>query len=119
MDELWTKHGRSMDEKKEHAMRVLIWGLGYVGSVSAACLASTGHLVIAVDTDLSKVEAICAGKAPVREPGLEASICQNVFEHRLTATQHGMELVKEMDLSIICVGTPSALDGSADTRAVE
>lgn len=99
-------------------MNILIWGLGYVGSVSAACLANLGHRVIGVDSDVAKVEALNAGRAPILEPGLDAMVRSAVAAGNLQATGDGAVWVGKTDISLICVGTPSAPDGSADLTAM-
>lgn len=93
-------------------MRVLTWGLGYVGTVSAACLAQLGHEVIGVEPNLSKVKMLNAGQSPVKEPGLDSLVSKTVAEGRLRATSDGISLVPWADVSLICVGTPSEADGS-------
>jgi GDP-mannose 6-dehydrogenase len=93
-------------------MKILVWGLGYVGTVSAACLAQIGHEVIGVEANLTKVQAIATGKSVVKEPGLDALIGQGAAAGRLRAVQNGVQFVPWADVSIICVGTPSASDGS-------
>jgi GDP-mannose 6-dehydrogenase len=93
-------------------MRVIVWGLGYVGTVSAACLAQLGHEVIGVEPNLPKVEALNAGHCAIKEPGLEHLVSQMVAAGRLRATQHGMALLPWANISLICVGTPAAADGS-------
>jgi GDP-mannose 6-dehydrogenase len=94
-------------------MRVIVWGLGYVGTVSAGCLAQLGHEVIGVEPSLAKVEALNAGHCAIKEPGLEQLISQMVAAGRLHATQHGMAQLPWADMSLICVGTPAAADGSS------
>ncbi len=93
-------------------MRILIWGLGYVGTVSAACLAKLGHEVIGVEPNETKVEAINSGRTAVNEPGLEEIVADAVASGRLRATTSGGGVVSSTDVSLICVGTPSAADGS-------
>jgi len=93
-------------------MRILIWGLGYVGTVSAACLAQLGHEVIGVEPNLTKVEALNAGRSVIKEPGLDTLVSQMVRMGRLRATQDGVPLIPWADISLICVGTPAAADGS-------
>lgn len=93
-------------------MHILVWGLGYVGTVSAACLAHLGHHVIGVEPNRKKVEAVNAGTTAVREPGLEERIAEAVAAGRLHATTDGVPHVADADVSLICVGTPSAADGS-------
>jgi GDP-mannose 6-dehydrogenase len=74
-------------------MRVIVWGLGYVGTVSAACLAQLRHDVIGVEPNLSKVEELNAGNCAIKEPGLDHLVSQMVATGRLRATQHGMTLL--------------------------
>lgn len=93
-------------------MRIIVWGLGYVGTVSAACLAQLGHEVTGVETNLTKVEALNAGQCAIKEPGLESLVSRTVAMGRLRATQDGVSLISGADVSLICVGTPSAADGS-------
>jgi GDP-mannose 6-dehydrogenase len=100
-------------------VRISLFGIGYVGSVSAACLSRDGHTVIAVDTHPQKVEAFNRGCAPMVEPGLEALVQSGVASGRLTACASAERAVAQTDLSIVCVGTPSAPDGSLDLAAVE
>ena len=100
-------------------MRISLFGVGYVGSVSAACLARDGHHVVAVDTHPQKVDALNQGRAPLAEPGLDALIRAGVVSRRLCAHGSVDEAVAQTDASIVCVGTPSAGDGSLDLSAVE
>jgi GDP-mannose 6-dehydrogenase len=93
-------------------MRVIVWGLGYVGTVSAACLAQLGHDVIGVEPNLPKVEALNAGHCAIKEPGLDHLVSQMVATGRLRATQNGVSLLPWADISLICVGTPAAANGS-------
>lgn len=93
-------------------MNISVFGLGYVGSVTAACLAKNGHSVIGVDIKREKVEAINAGKSPVFEKGLDELIDEVVANGKLKATVSVKEAIENSDISLICVGTPSNLDGS-------
>lgn len=93
-------------------MRVLVWGLGYVGTVSAACLARLGHSVVGVEPNPAKVEALNAGKCAIKEPGLDALVGEAVAAGRLSAVRDGIPEVGKADLSLICVGTPGSSDGS-------
>ncbi len=104
-------------------MRVSVFGLGYVGSVSAACLARSGHTVIGVEPNPVKVGLINDGKSPVIEAGLDALVHDAVIAGRLRATVDPADAVRCSDVSLVCVGTPSQRNGSLDlayvTRACE
>jgi GDP-mannose 6-dehydrogenase len=95
-------------------MRVAVIGLGYVGTVTAACLASSGHDVWGVDVDPGKVEEISAGCSPVSEPGLGPIVEQAVADGKLHATTSCTEAVDGADISLVCVGTPSTARGGTD-----
>lgn len=99
-------------------MRVSIFGLGYVGCVSAACLAREGHTLIGVDVNPLKVDLIGAGRSPVVEPGLDELIAAAVDAGQLSTTQQAHTAVQASDVSIICVGTPSNANGSLNTSYV-
>ena len=94
-------------------MRLGVFGLGYVGSVAAACLAADGHRVIGVDSNTAKVELVNAGRSPVVESGLEDLIRSGIASGHLSATLSVEAAVLAADLSLICVGTPSSANGSA------
>src|SRR5688572_27241201 len=96
------------------AMRVSVFGLGYVGSVSAANFAADGHEVVGVDVHAEKVRAINEGRSPIVEPGLGALLEQGAAAGRLRATTSTGEAVRDTELSLICVGTPSRKNGSLD-----
>jgi GDP-mannose 6-dehydrogenase len=100
-------------------MKVAILGLGYVGTVTAACLADRGHEVIGVDVDAGKVEAVNAARCPVVEPGLDALLEKAVAAGALRATTDLSTAVRDSDVSIVCVGTPSAASGATDISYVE
>lgn len=100
-------------------MRVSIFGLGYVGAVAGACIAESGHDVIATDIDPVKVKCIKDGRSPIIEPGLAEMIEKNVTAGRLKATSSFEEAVMNSDISLICVGTPSNPDGSLKLDYVE
>ena len=91
---------------------ISVFGIGYVGVVSAACLARDGHRVIAVDIDQARVDTLNAGRAPIVEAGLEPLISDAVADGRLTATLDAEAAVAETEASLVCVGTPSDPDGS-------
>jgi GDP-mannose 6-dehydrogenase len=99
-------------------MRIGIFGIGYVGAVSAACLSRDGHHVIAVDPNPVKVDAILNGVSPIVEQGLPEMIAQAVKRGNLHATASAEEAIDNTDLSLICVGTPSRPNGSLDTSYV-
>jgi GDP-mannose 6-dehydrogenase len=99
-------------------MRVAVLGLGYVGCVSAAALASQGHRVHGVDVDATKVELLAAGRSPIIEAGVEELIAEVVGSGRLTATTDAADAVRASDVSLICVGTPSARGGTLDLTYV-
>jgi len=92
--------------------RVAVFGLGYVGAVTAACLADVGHDVTGVDRDQLKVDAILSGRAPFYEPGLEDLIQRNVAAGRLGATVSAEEGVARAEIALLCVGTPSERNGN-------
>ena len=100
-------------------MRITVFGLGYVGAVSAGCLARRGHHVIGVDVNPRKVASINDGQAPVLEPGLPEAIAAAAEAGRLRATHDAAEAVRATDVSLICVGTPSGAQGSIDFGALE
>jgi GDP-mannose 6-dehydrogenase len=95
-------------------MRVAVFGLGYVGTVTAAGLASQGHDVVGVDVDDMKVDAISRGKSPVVEPGISGLVKDGVAAGRLRATTDARVALDGADVSLVCVGTPSTFRGQAD-----
>lgn len=99
--------------------KISIFGLGYVGSVMAACLADNQHHVIGVDVNPLKVEMIQEGVSPIVEPGLDALLKQNVVSGRLRATTDVRAAVRESEISFVCVGTPSNPNGSLDLSYVK
>jgi GDP-mannose 6-dehydrogenase len=100
-------------------MKISVVGLGYVGAVSAACLARRGHDVTGVDVNERKVAQVNAGEAPVLEPGLPEAIAEASESGRLRATTDPAEAVRATDVSLVCVGTPSGSQGSLDLAAIE
>ena len=100
-------------------MRVVVVGLGYVGSVCSACLADRGHDVVGVDTSEFKVECIRRGESPIVEKGLPELIGKAAKAGRLTATTRIAEAMPQADIVLVCVGTPSAEDGSLDLTHVK
>jgi UDPglucose 6-dehydrogenase len=99
-------------------MRVTIFGSGYVGLVTGACLADAGNHVICVDVDAGKIERLNRGDVPIHEPGLEAVIKRNAEAGRLEFTTDAAKGVEHGLFQLIAVGTPPDEDGSADLRYV-
>lgn len=99
-------------------MKVSIFGLGYVGTVSAGCIAHDGHEVIGVDPVQTKVDLINRRQSPIVESDIGQIIASTVDAGRLRATTDTAEAIRETDLSFICVGTPSQINGSLDLRYV-
>jgi GDP-mannose 6-dehydrogenase len=99
-------------------VNISIFGLGYVGAVSLACLARDGHKVYGVDVDPAKLALIGQGKTPVVEEGMVDLMQQVVADGRVQVTPHVREAMLDTDLSLICVGTPSATNGSQDQSAM-
>lgn len=101
-------------DKAPHSLSV--FGLGYVGSVTAACLAHIGNRVIGVDIDSSKVKALDSGQSPILEKGINELIEQAQKAGRLAGTNDAGRAVSESDISIVCVGTPSENNGRIDVN---
>ncbi len=95
-------------------MRIAVFGLGYVGTVTAAGLASRGHDVCGVDVDAVKVDHISSGRSPVVEPGIDQLIATAVESGLLRATTDPVVALEQADVSLLCVGTPSTPHGSTD-----
>jgi GDP-mannose 6-dehydrogenase len=95
-------------------MKVSVFGLGYVGCVSAANFAADGHHVVGVDVNEQKVAAVNGGRSPIVEPGLDELLRDGVDNGRLRATRSTPDAIAETDLSLVCVGTPSRKNGSLD-----
>ncbi len=97
---------------RSNTVNISIFGLGYVGTVTAACLAKQGHRVIGVDTNHLKVDSINAGTSPIVEPGVDTLLKESLESGTLTATTDTARAVRETEVSLICVGTPSHQNGS-------
>jgi len=95
-------------------MRIAVFGLGYVGTVTAAGLASRGHEVCGVDVDAVKVEHIRSGQSPVVEPGIEELLATAVARGLLTASTDAVAALERADVSLLCVGTPSMPQGGTN-----
>jgi UDPglucose 6-dehydrogenase len=99
-------------------MRVTIFGSGYVGLVTGACLADAGNHVVCVDIDAAKVERLRRGEVPIHEPGLDELIKRNTAAGRLEFTTDAVKAIEHGLFQLIAVGTPPAEDGSADLSHV-
>jgi GDP-mannose 6-dehydrogenase len=99
-------------------MKISVLGLGYVGAVSAGCLARDGHEVIGVDPERTKVELINAGRPPIIEKDIGRIIAEQVECGRLRATSDVVEAVRHTDLALVCVGTPSLPNGGIDLKYI-
>ncbi len=100
-------------------MKVSVFGLGYVGCVSAACFARDGHEVTGVDINSNKVAIVNRGECPIVEPGMREVICDVVRSGRLRATTDTADAIENSELSLVCVGTPSKQNGSIDLTYVQ
>jgi GDP-mannose 6-dehydrogenase len=100
-------------------MKVSVFGLGYVGSVSAASFAADGHEVVGVDVNPDKVAAVNAGRSPIVEPGLDDLLARGVADGRVRATVDTAEAIQSSEVSLVCVGTPSRKNGSLDLAYLE
>lgn len=98
---------------------ISVFGLGYVGCVSAACFAGDGHRVVGVDVSEAKVGQINAGRSTILEEGIVELVAQAVKSGRLSATTDVQEAIRATDISLVCVGTPSRPNGSIDLRYIE
>src|SRR3979409_233090 len=95
-----------------NSQQIAVLGLGYVGCVTAACLAHIGHRVTGVDRDQFKGEHLRAGRAALFQPGLEILVHDAVAAGRLTASVSLSESLADADVALICVGTPSEKNGN-------
>ena len=99
-------------------MKVSIFGLGYVGAVTAGCLTKEGHTVVGVDVQAEKVESLAAGVSPIVEPGLGDLLAAAAKNGLLSATQNHEDAIAATDVSLVCVGTPSAESGELNLQYV-
>ncbi|MGH8161988.1 MAG: nucleotide sugar dehydrogenase [Gammaproteobacteria bacterium] len=100
-------------------MKISVFGLGYVGTVSAAMLADAGHHIVGVDVNRDKVDTINRGDAPIIEPGLAELIRKEVSSGRLRATDSSTEAIADSEIALICVGTPGLDNGQLNTGILQ
>jgi GDP-mannose 6-dehydrogenase len=98
---------------------ISVVGLGYVGAVSTACLASLGHRVVGVDVDMRKVEDISMGRSPIHEKDLDVLLARGLEDGLISATDDLASAVRTTDVTFVSVGTPTAADGGCDYRFIE
>jgi len=99
-------------------LKVSVFGLGYVGTVSAACLAKEGHEIVGVDPVKTKVDLINGGRSPIIEKDIDGIVCEAVKIGRLRATDNTVQAIRDTELSFVCVGTPSQINGNLDLTHV-
>lgn len=100
-------------------MKISIFGIGYVGCVSAACFAKSGHHVVGVDVNATKVEIINSGRSPIVEAGIDELMSEMVAAGRLRAVTCSCEAIRDSEISLVCVGTPSNANGSLNLQHVQ
>jgi GDP-mannose 6-dehydrogenase len=110
---------KKVEDQQGVSVSISIFGLGYVGSVSAACFASMGHRVIGVDVNPAKVEMVESGRSPIIEARMNELVADNHAACRLHATTDSTAAVLESDVSFVCVGTPSLRQGKLDLSHIE
>ncbi|SFR33830.1 nucleotide sugar dehydrogenase [Litoreibacter janthinus] len=99
-------------------MKVLVFGLGYVGLTAGCCIASEGHQVVGIDVSAAKVKDIAAGNSPIHEPGLQQLMEAALADGTLSVTTDVADHLKDADLALVCVGTPSSVDGALNMSYV-
>ncbi len=105
-------------ERERRVLKISVFGLGYVGTVSAGCLASEGHEIVGVDPVQTKVDLINRGQSPIIEAEIGELVACNVKSGRLRATSDPNEAIRATELSFVCVGTPSQANGNLDFRYI-
>src|ERR1022692_1697851 len=109
-----TPNERAYTEHMSNAMHVGVIGTGYVGLVTATCLAEAGHHLTCVDNDPRKIQMLREGRVPIYEPGLEDMVARNVAAGRMRFSESTAEAAQENELLFIAVGTPGREEGTAD-----
>ncbi len=109
---------RPLSNKVAATKRISIFGLGYVGAVSLACLARDGHRVTGVDIDPVKLELIRSRKSPILEEGIQELMRDVVTSGRVAVTNDAAQAIRDTEISFVCVGTPSAPNGNQDLTAI-
>ncbi len=99
-------------------MKVSIFGLGYVGAVTAGCLTREGHTIVGVDVQAEKVESLASGISPIIEPELDGLLAEAAKNGLLSATQNHEQAIETTDVSLVCVGTPSSQNGELNLQFV-
>ena len=99
-------------------MNISIFGAGYVGLVTGACLADVGHKVLCIDLNAAKIDQLRQGRIPIWEPGLEAIVARNIAEGRLLFSTEAADAAAHGSIVFVAVGTPAGEDGSADLQYV-
>ena len=95
-------------------MKIVVFGLGYVGFTAACCLAHEGHDIVGIDVSEKKVAAILSGKSPIIEPGVDDMLTEGLANGKITAVSSIGDHLDNCDVAIVCVGTPSGVDGAHD-----
>src|ERR1700720_4264131 len=106
-------------EEQSVSSSISVFGLGYVGSVTAACFAHMGHSVVGVDVSPAKVEMMAAGRSPIVEARMSELIAEAHAASRLNATTDSCAAIQQSDISFVCVGTPSLRSGKLDLSHIE
>src|SRR5438445_503123 len=114
-----TPNGLDESLRSTNVKSIAVFGLGYVGCVSAACLSRDGHHVQGVEVNPDKIAEVNSGHAPIYEPGLNELVREQVRAGRLQATADVEKAVRGSDVAVITVGTPSAEDGAVSNQGVE
>jgi GDP-mannose 6-dehydrogenase len=108
----------SLTRRAAKSRRISIFGLGYVGAVSLACLARDGHRVTGVDIDSTKLDLIRSRKSPILEEGIQELMADVVDSGRVSVTNDARQAIADTEITFVCVGTPSAANGSQDLTAI-